>query len=174
MKFPTFLVLTSLLLSPALHAAEPVDEALPVTAEQWAARMLDFTRNADALTDPRLFVPYANAMMEPAYWFQMASQMMNPQGAARMMASLADPRAMQNFMQFARPEVYTGWMRAMLDPAFSAALMEQALAPDRVGRWMTLPADPAWPALMGQAHNPAWPMQWMAAFMQAGSAAQRP
>lgn len=174
MKFPALFVLASLLLPPALHAAEPADEPLSVTAEQWAARMLDFTRNADAFTDPRLFVPYANAMMEPAYWFQMASQMMSPQGAARMMASLADPRAAQNFMQFARPEVYTRWMSAMLDPAFFAALLEQASAPDRMARWMTMPADPAWPALMGQAMNPAWPMQWMAAFMQAGTHAQRP
>lgn len=166
MKPHAFLAL-ALLASPAF-ASEPVAEALPHTAGQWAARMMDFTRNLDAFADPRLFMPYANAMTEPAYWFSMAQQMMQPEGAARMMASFLSPGAVQNFMRFAQPQVVADWMQAMMDPAFSSALMAQSFTPEKMARWMSVPADPAWGALGAQAMNPVWPMQWMAAMMQAG------
>ena len=175
MKLSTLFVLAGFAAAPLCQAAEPVAaEALPHTADQWAARMMDFTQNASAFSDPRFFVPYMNAMAEPAYWLQMGARMMNPESVARMMASMADPRAMQNYMQFANPAMVVKWMGAMMDPNFYGALMAQTADPDKMARWMAMPADPAWSAMATQAMNPAWPMQWMAAFMQQPFASAAP
>lgn len=171
MRLPRFLILAILGVSIAGHAAEPPDDgpvALPQTADQWAARMMDFTQNASAFNDPRFFMPYANAMADPAYWLQMGVRMTSPEHMARMMASMADPRAMQNIMSFANPAMVMKWMAAMMDPNFYSALMAQTADPEKMARWFAMPADPAWGTLTTQAMNPAWPMQWMAAFMQAG------
>lgn len=164
MKLATLALFATL----ALPAATWAEDALPATADQWAARMMDFTQNASAFSDPRFFVPYMNAMADPAYWLQMGVRMSNPESAAQMMASMTDPRAMQNAMQFANPGVYMKWMAAMMDPNFYGALMVQTADPEKTSRWMAMPADPAWNTMARQAMNPAWPMQWMAAFVQAG------
>ena len=138
---------------------------IPQTPEQWLERMTDFTRNASAYRDPKVFVPWSNAVTEPGFYTQMGVNMMEPNNWTRMMGSMMDPRSLNNYMQFADPNMYAKWMAASMDPNFYTAMMTQLADPGKMMRWAMMPMDPKLLGMMMQGINPAMYMKWMTAPM---------
>ncbi|MGA7949473.1 MAG: BON domain-containing protein [Thiobacillaceae bacterium] len=136
---------------------------IPQTPEQWLERMTDFTRNASAYRDPKVFVPWSNAVTEPGFYTQMGVNMMEPNNWYRMFGSMMDPRSLTNYMQFADPNMYAKWMAASMDPNFYTALMTQWADPGKMMRWAMMPLDPKVWGMMMQGMNPAMYMKWMMA-----------
>ena len=64
--------------SPAPQPNPAAAHNIPQTPEQWLERMTDFTRNASAYRDPKVFVPWSNAVTEPGFYTQMGVNMMEP------------------------------------------------------------------------------------------------
>jgi hypothetical protein len=145
--------------APAAGAAPQV----PQNAQQWLERMSDFTRNASAYRDPKVFVPWANAVTEPGFYTTMGLNMLEPGNWYRMFGSMMDPRSLQNYMQFADPNMYMKWMAASVDPNFYTALITQLTDPGKMMRWMMSPMDPQLWNLMLQSLNPNIYLKWMMA-----------
>lgn len=166
MKIKSIALFLGLLGSTAVQAngtapATTAPVAVPQTSAQWLERMTDFTRNASAYRDPKMFVPWANAVTEPGFYTQMGVNMMEPGNWYRMMGSMMDPRSLNNYMQFADPNMYMKWMAASMDPNFYTALMTQFADPGKMMRWMMLPMDPKVWNMGMQAMNPNLYMKWM-------------
>ena len=151
--------------SPAPQGNPAAAHNIPQTPEQWLDRMTDFTRNGSAYRDPKVFVPWSNAVTEPSFYTQMGVNMMEPNNWTRMMGSMMDPRSLNNYMQFADPDMYMKWMAASMDPNFYTALMTQLTDPGKMMRWAMMPMDPKLLGMMMQGINPAMYMKWMTAPM---------
>ena len=147
--------------SPAPQPNPAAAHNIPQTPEQWLERMTDFTRNASAYRDPKVFVPWSNAVTEPGFYTQMGVNMMEPNNWYRMFGSMMDPRSLTNYMQFADPNMYAKWMAASMDPNFYTALMTQWADPGKMMRWAMMPMDPKVWGMMMQALNPNMYLKWM-------------
>lgn len=161
---------------PALpvHAADPVPApqpaatapvATPKTAEEWLQRMSDFTKNASAYKDPRVFVPWANAVTEPGFYIAAMNGMMDPAAWLAMMNSAANPAAVRNWAQFADPNVTLRWMAAGVDPAFYTAMLAQLSDPGKAMRWGMMPLDPKLWNVFFNSLNPNTYIRWPMAMM---------
>jgi len=150
---------------PMTSTAAQAAPATPRNPEEWMTRMTDFTRNASAYKDPRVFVPWSQAVTEPGFYLTAAKGAMEPGGWLNMMNSMANPGAVQNYMGFADPNVYLRWVQAGMDPAFYTAMLTQFSDPGKMMRWAMLPTDPrVWDIALSMV-NPntyiRWPMAGM-------------
>jgi hypothetical protein len=124
-------------------AKEAAKTATPKTPEEWLARMTDFTRNASAFKDPKVFVPWANAVTEPGFYIAMANGMMDPGGWLNMMNSMRPSRTpCVTWCSSPIPPSYLKWGAAGLDPNFYTALLTQLSDPGKLMRWAMVPVDP--------------------------------
>ncbi len=146
--------------APAYPAAAPV--VTPKTPEAWLQRMTDFTKNASAYKDPRVFVPWSNAVTEPGFYIAAMNGMMDPAGWLNMMNSAANPAAVANWAQMLDPNVTMRWMAAGVDPAFYTAMLTQLSDPGKLMRWGMMPLDPKLWNMFLNTLNPntyiRWPM----------------
>jgi outer membrane protein OmpA-like peptidoglycan-associated protein len=140
--------------------AAPAPIATPQTPEAWLTRMTDFTQNASAYRDPRVFVPWANAVTEPGFMIAGMQGAMDPAGWLNMMNSMAHPDALRNWMWVADPNAYMKWMQAGLDPAFYTAVLAQMSDPGKLMRWAMMPMDPKLWNLMLSTMNPNTYIRW--------------
>ncbi len=147
------------------QAAPAAAPAVPQTSAQWLDRMTDFTRNASAYRDPKVFVPWFNAVTEPGFYSQMGINMMEPGNWYKMFGSMMDPRSLANYMKFAEPDMYMKWMAASMDPNFYTAMMAPMLDPGKYMRWMMSPLDQQTINMFMQTLNPAMYLKWMMAPM---------
>jgi outer membrane protein OmpA-like peptidoglycan-associated protein len=137
----------------------------PKSPEEWLARMTDFTKNASAFRDPKVFMPWSNTVSDPSFYVAMMSGAQDPAAWLNMMNSATNPNAMRNYMQFSDPALYMRWMNAGMDPAFYTAFMTQFSDPAKMMRWAMMPMDPkVWSAMMNMA-NPNMYMKWAMAPM---------
>ena len=134
--------------------------ATPKTPEEWLARMTDFSRNASAFKDPKVFVPWANAVTEPGFYIAMMNGMMDPGGWLNMMNSMAHPDAVRNLVQFTDPAILLRWSAAGLDPNFYTALLTQLSDPGKLMRWAMVPVDPKLWNMMLNTLNPYTYIRW--------------
>ena len=141
-------------------AKEAAKTATPKSPEEWLARMTDFTRNASAFKDPKMFVPWTNAVTEPSFYIAMMNGMMDPGGWLNMMNSMAHPDAVRNLVQFGDPNIYLKWSAAGLDPNFYTALLTQLSDPGKLMRWAMVPVDPKLWNLMLNTLNPNTYIRW--------------
>jgi len=141
-------------------AKEAAKTATPKSPEEWLARMTDFTRNASAFKDPRVFVPWTGAVTEPSFYIAMMNGMMDPGGWLNMMNSMAHPDAVRNLVQFGDPNIYMKWTAASLDPNFYTALLTQLTDPGKLMRWAMVPLDPKLWNLMLSGFNPNTYIRW--------------
>ncbi len=144
-------------------AAPTAPAPIPQTSQQWLERMTDFTRNASAYRDPKVFVPWFNAVTEPSFYSQMGINMMEPGNWYKMFGSMMDPRSLANYMKFADPEMYMKWLAASMDPNFYTAMMAPMIDPGKYMRWAMSPLDPQTMNMGMQTLNPAMYMKWMMA-----------
>lgn len=166
----------------AANEAQPVAPAdqMPATSEDMAKMMMDFTRNAEVLRDPRKFVPFFMTVTEPSFLFAMGNQMLEPGKWAQMTNSLMSPASYAAWMPLATdPEVYTKWMAAGMDGNFYTALLTQLTDPAKMMRWMMAPIDPKALELAMKTLNPQVYLNWMLAptdprWLQAGMAPMNP
>lgn len=133
---------------------------LPATPEAWLQRMTDFTKNASAYKDPRVFVPWSNAVTEPGFYLSAAQGAMDPAGWLNMANSMAHPDAVRNWMWVMDPSVYMRWMQAGMDPAFYTAMLTQMSDPGKMMRWAMMPLDPKLWNLMLSTLNPNTYIRW--------------
>lgn len=141
-------------------AKEAAKTATPKTPEEWLTRMTDFTRNASAFKDPKVFVPWANAVTEPGFYIAMMNGMMDPGGWLNMMNSMAHPDAVRNLVQFTDPAILLRWGAAGLDPNFYTALLTQLSDPGKLMRWAMVPVDPKLWNMMLNTLNPNTYIRW--------------
>lgn len=139
--------------------------ATPKTPEAWMTRMTDFTQNASAYKDPRVFVPWSQAVTEPGFYITAMKGAMEPGGWLNMANSMANPDAVRNYMGFTDPNVYMRWMQAGMDPAFYTALMTQFSDPGKMMRWAMVPLDPRMWDMMMATMNPNTYVRWGMAAM---------
>lgn len=137
----------------------------PKTPEEWMTRMTDFSRNASAFKDPRVFVPWSHAVTEPGFYVTAMKGAMEPGGWLNMANSMANPDAIRNYMVFADPNLYMRWMQAGMDPAFYTALMTQFSDPGKMMRWAMVPLDPRVWDMMVSTLNPNTYIRWGMAAM---------
>jgi outer membrane protein OmpA-like peptidoglycan-associated protein len=150
---------------PMVPAATQAAPANPKSPEEWMTRMTDFTRNASAFRDPRVFVPWSQAITEPGFYVTAMKGAMEPGGWLNMMNSMANPAAVQNYMAFGDPNLYLRWMQAGMDPAFYTALMTQFSDPGKMMRWAMVPLDPRVWEMMVSTLNPNTYIRWGMAAM---------
>ncbi len=141
-------------------AKEAAKTATPKSPEEWLARMTDFSRNASAFKDPRVFVPWTNAVTEPSFYIAMMNGMMDPGGWLNMMNTAAHPDAVRNLVQFADPNILMKWTAAGADPAFYTAVLTQLSDPGKMMRWAMVPADPKLWNTMLSTLNPNTYIRW--------------
>jgi len=169
MKFRLLSVVVALAASAAVQAADaPAQQPAkptPQTPEAWLQRMTDFTQNASAYRDPRVFVPWSNAVTEPGFYTAMGQGMMDPAGWLNMMNSMAHPNAVRNWMWVMDPNVYMQWAQAGMDPAFYTAMLAQMSDPGKMMRWAMMPMDPKMWNMMLQTMNPNTYIRWGMAAM---------
>ena len=109
----------------------------PLTTDELAQQMTDFTRNADVLKDPKKFVPFVSTATEPSFAFSMANQMLEPGKWAEMTNSIMNPASYSDWMPLATdPDVYAKWMAAGMDGNFYTAMISQLADPAKLMRWM--------------------------------------
>lgn len=137
----------------------------PKTPEEWMTRMTDFTRNASAYKDPRVFVPWSHAVTEPGFYLTAVKGAMEPGGWLNMMNSMAHPDALRNYLGFSDPNIYTRWLQAGVDPAFYTAMLTQFSDPGKMMRWAMVPLDPRVFDIMLATVNPNTYMRWGMAAM---------
>jgi len=111
-------------------------------ADQWVARMGDFTKNSQAFKDPQVFLYWVNAMTDPSMVAAMADAGLEPGAWLRMMTSMMQPAAVGNYAQFMMdPAIYARWATAMLDPMWYTKMITSMTNPSKIMGWMTLPMD---------------------------------
>lgn len=163
MKLRTLTFALALAASSLAQAADaPAQPAKPIpqTPEAWLQRMTDFTQNASAYRDPRVFVPWFNSVTEPGFYTAMGQGMMDPAGWLNMMNSMANPDAARNWMWVVDPNVYMKWMQAGMDPAFYTSMLATMSDPGKMMRWAMMPMDPKMWNLMLQTMNPNTYIRW--------------
>ena len=113
------------------------------SADQWVAQMADFTKNAQAFKDPRVFAWWMNAMTDPAMVAAMTEAGVEPGNWLHMMTTMMQPAAVSNYAQFMMdPAIYARWGGAMLDPMWYTKLLVDTTNPRKIMGWMMLPMDP--------------------------------
>ncbi|MFZ5485340.1 MAG: OmpA family protein [Pseudomonadota bacterium] len=137
----------------------------PKSPEEWMTRITDFTRNASAYKDPRVFVPWSHAVTEPGFYLTAVKGAMEPGGWLNMMNSAAHPDALRNYLGFSDPNIYTRWLQAGVDPAFYTAMLTQFTDPGKMMRWAMVPLDPRVLDIMLATVNPNTYMRWGMAAM---------
>jgi hypothetical protein len=158
------LVLVLAFTASSTMAAEGSKPAKPLTADELAQQMTDFTRNADVLKDPKRFVPFVSTATEPSFLFSMGNQMLEPGKWAEMTNSLMNPASYSDWMPLATdPDVYAKWMAAGMDGNFYTALISQLADPAKMMRWMMGPMDPKAMELVLKTLNPGMYLRWMMA-----------
>lgn len=111
-------------------------------ADQWVARMADFTKNSQAFKDPQVFLAWVNAMTDPSMVAAMADAGLEPGNWLRMMTSMMQPAAVGNYAQFMMdPAIYARWATAMLDPMWYTKMITSMTNPSKIMGWMMLPMD---------------------------------
>jgi len=111
-------------------------------ADQWVARMGDFTKNSQAFKDPQVFLYWVNAMTDPSMVAAMADAGLEPGAWLRMMTSMMQPAAVGNYAQFMLdPAIYARWATAMLDPMWYTKMITSMTNPSKIMGWMMLPMD---------------------------------
>jgi hypothetical protein len=152
----------------------------PLTADEMANLMLDFTRNAEVLKDPQRFLSSVMTASEPSFLFALGNQMLEPGKWAEMSNSIMNPASYNTWMPLATdPVVYAKWMAAAANGDFNAALISQLSDPAKMLRWMMAPTDPRGLELLLKTLNPATNLRWMTApidprLVQAGMAPMNP
>lgn len=142
--------------------APPAD--MPKTPDAWAQSMWDFTRNPNALKDPKQFVPFVTAATEPGFYTALGMQMLDPSMWGYMANSMMNPAAYGAWVPLMTdPNVYMKWLAATMDPNFYTALLTQFSDPGKLMRWLMAPLDPRFMNLMLQSLNPAMYLKWMMA-----------
>lgn len=153
---------------------------VPGTPEAMASLMMDFTKNAEVLKDPRKFVPFFMAATEPSFYFALAHQMLEPGKWAQMTNSIMSPASYSAWMPLATdPDVYAKWMAAGMDGNFYTALLTPLTDPAKLMRWMMAPVDPKALELAMKLLNPQVYLGWLLAptdprWLQAGTAPMNP
>lgn len=143
----------------APQAAAPAD--MPKSAEQWAERMTDFTKNGASLRDPAKFAVWANAMTDPSMVTAMGTHMMEPGNMLRSMTTMMQPGAVTNQMQFMDPSNAMRWGTMMMNPMFATQMATSMADPGKMMRWVMLPMDPKMMAMGMQMMNPNNAVKWM-------------
>jgi outer membrane protein OmpA-like peptidoglycan-associated protein len=126
------------------YGLAPEAEVAPANrnADQWVARMSDFTKNSQAFKDPAVFVYWMNAMTDPSMVAALGDGMLEPGNWLRMMTSMMQPAAASNYAQFmVDPTIYARWAGAMLDPMWYTKLITDMTNPSKMMGWVTLPMD---------------------------------
>lgn len=112
------------------------------SADQWVARMADFTKNSQAFKDPQVFAHWMNAMTDPAMVAAMTEAGVEPGNWLHMMTTMMQPAAMSNYAQFMMdPTIYARWGGAMLNPMWYTKLATDMANPRKMMGWMMLPMD---------------------------------
>jgi outer membrane protein OmpA-like peptidoglycan-associated protein len=112
------------------------------TADQWVARMSDFTKNASAFKDPVVFAHWMNAMTDPAMVAAIGDAALEPGYWLHSMTTMMQPTAVSNYAQFMiDPEIYARWGAAMLNPGWYTKLITDMTNPRKLMGWMMLPLD---------------------------------
>ncbi len=151
---------------PVMPYPSPLPQAgatgTPKTADQWVARMADFTQNASAFKDPAAFAAWTNAMTDPSMVSAMGMHMMEPGNLLRSMTTMMQPGTTANYMQFMMdPNIYLKWGGAMMNPMWYTQIATSMADPGKMMRWMMLPMDPKMWNMGMQAMNPNLYMKWM-------------
>jgi len=126
------------------YGLAPEAEVAPANrnADQWLARMGDFTKNSQAFKDPAVFAYWMNAMTDPSIVAATGDAMLEPGNWLRMMTSMMQPAAVANYAQFMMdPMIYARWAGAMMDPMWYTKLITDMTNPSKMMGWMTLPMD---------------------------------
>jgi len=126
------------------YGLAPEAEVAPAkrNADQWMARMGDFTKNSQAFKDPAVFAYWMNAMTDPSIVAATGDAMLEPGSWLRMMTSMMQPEAVSNYAQFIMdPSIYARWAGAMLDPMWYTKLATDMANPSKIMGWMMLPMD---------------------------------
>ncbi|MGK2951943.1 MAG: OmpA family protein [Thiobacillus sp.] len=112
------------------------------SADQWAARMADFTKNMSAFKDPAAFPYWINAMSDPSMVAAMGDSMLEPGNWLHMMTTMTQPAALNNYAQFVTdPTIYARWAGAMVDPMWYTKIATDMVNPRKMMGWMMLPTD---------------------------------
>ena len=152
----------------------------PLTPDELANRMMDFTRNADVLKDPQKFLSFVMTATEPSFLFALGNQVLDPGKLAEMSNSIVNPASYADWMPLGTdPDVYAKWMAAAANGNFNAALISQFSDPAKVMRWMMAPTDRRAMELLLKTLNPAMYLRLMTApldprWVQAGTAPMNP
>ena len=161
-------------------AAEGSKPEGPLTADEMANLMMDFTRNAEVLKDPQRFLSFVMTASEPSFLLALGNQMLEPGKLAEMSNSIMNPASYSAWMPLATdPVVYAKWMAAGANGNFNAALISQLSDPAKMMRWMMAPTDRRAMELVLKTLNPAMYLRWMTApidprWVQAGMAPMNP
>ena len=135
MKVKSIILALGLLGSAAAYAngtapAPTAQPTTPQTSAQWLERMTDFTRNASAYRDPKVFVPWANAVTEPGFYTQMGVNMKGHFGTVHAQ------------VHFAPQELQSSSVQVTVDAASVDAGSSQTDQLLRGADWLDAKADP--------------------------------
>lgn len=155
----------SAVMLPIPNMSSPAAAAQDKNAQKWMERMSDFTQNASAFKDPKVFTQWYGAMTDPSIVAAAMESGMEPGYWIRMMQSMMQPAAIQNYMAFLNPNVSAQWLGGMMDPGFYLQNSWSMLDPNKVMRWMMLPMDPKFMQASINMMNPNTYMKWMMAPM---------
>jgi outer membrane protein OmpA-like peptidoglycan-associated protein len=160
----TTVLFAALAVSSLAQAAEtPTTPAAPATPQSAAEQTLNPAAYPALMGNPAAFAQWSAAMANPATSMAMMQQAMEPNTYARMMSEMMNPAALQNYMRFVDPALYTRWMQAAMNPNFYAAMMAPAMNPANYLNWMSLPVNPQMWGQGMQMLNPALYMRWLGA-----------
>jgi hypothetical protein len=164
MNMKSLSIVVALAFSSGAWAANGVTPSVPMTPDAWAQSLWDFSKNPNALKDPKQFVPFATAATEPGFYTALGTQMLDPTMWGYMVNSMLNPGTYSAWMPLMTdPNIYMKWLGASLDPNFYTALLTQFSDPGKLMRWAMAPLDPKFMNLMLQPVNPATYMKWMMA-----------
>jgi outer membrane protein OmpA-like peptidoglycan-associated protein len=150
---------------PIPNMSSPAAAAQDKNAQKWMERMSDFTQNASAFKDPKVFTQWYGAMTDPSIVAAAMESGMEPGYWIRMMQSMMQPAAIQNYMAFLNPNVSAQWLGGMMDPGFYLQNTWSMVDPAKMMRWMMLPLDPKFMQASINMMNPNTYMKWMMAPM---------
>ena len=149
---------------PGTFGMNPEAEVAPANrnADQWMARMSDFTKNAQAFKDPAVFAHWMNAMTDPSIVAAMGDSMLEPGNWLHMMTTMMQPAAVSNYAQFMMdPTIYARWGAAMLDPMWYTKLATDMANPAKMMGWVMLPLDRRLMATSMKMLDPNIPLKFM-------------
>lgn len=146
------------------HAAQPPAPAEPSARTlAMADRCTDFTTNGWAFKSPRNFLQWLDVFTTPDIHLEFARRSLDPRQSVRTLSSLIDPGMPRNYLEWTNPAIYAEWLRSAVDSEFYAAVGVILSDPQRLARWLELPADPRVGRLLAQASSPNTLIDWLAA-----------